>query len=194
MELQPADVARWLDISTSTVRVWSREFSDYLSDSAVGGDGKHRVYSTDDVQRMAFIRSLRKAGNSTADIRETLAKLAADGWEHLPPLPPAPPDVETGPPIPETVVKTQLAAREQVLLKEIGLKDTQIFDLSDRLQAEQDAHNETRAALADTREQLGEAHGKLSILPTYRTMLIAAAVVAAVLLAAVLFLALGGGA
>ncbi|HEM61580.1 MAG TPA: MerR family transcriptional regulator [Chloroflexi bacterium] len=65
---QPGDVARELDISTSTLRRWAKEFHPYLSklagrpDSMGGGVGTHRRYTDDDVQLLSRVKVLLDQG------------------------------------------------------------------------------------------------------------------------------------
>ncbi len=59
----PNEVANQLQISPSTLRRWSNEFSDYLSEAAGraqpdGGRGAHRRYSDDDLETLMTIKGL----------------------------------------------------------------------------------------------------------------------------------------
>jgi DNA-binding transcriptional MerR regulator len=64
---QPGDVARELDISTSTLRRWAKEFHSYLSrmagrpDSA-GAVGTHRRYTDEDVELLRRAKGLLDQG------------------------------------------------------------------------------------------------------------------------------------
>jgi DNA-binding transcriptional MerR regulator len=65
---QPGDVARELDISTSTLRRWAKEFHPYLSsaaakpDGASGGVGAHRRYAKEDVHLLTQVKVLLDQG------------------------------------------------------------------------------------------------------------------------------------
>lgn len=59
----PNEVANQLQISPSTLRRWSNEFADYLSDAAGrvqpdGGRGAHRRYSDEDLETLMTIKGL----------------------------------------------------------------------------------------------------------------------------------------
>ena len=65
---QPGDVARELDISTSTLRRWAKEFHPYLSKMAAksdiegGGPSAHRRYTRDDVRLLTRVKTLLDQG------------------------------------------------------------------------------------------------------------------------------------
>lgn len=65
---QPGDVARELDISTSTLRRWAKEFHPYLSrmagrpDSMGGGVGTHRRYTEEDVGLLSRVKVMLEQG------------------------------------------------------------------------------------------------------------------------------------
>jgi DNA-binding transcriptional MerR regulator len=65
---QPGDVARELDISTSTLRRWAKEFHPYLSrmagrpDSMGGGVGTHRRYTDEDLELLMRVKVLLDQG------------------------------------------------------------------------------------------------------------------------------------
>jgi len=63
----PNEVANQLQISPSTLRRWSNEFADYLSDAAGraqpdGGRGAHRRYSDEDLETLMTIKGLLAEG------------------------------------------------------------------------------------------------------------------------------------
>ncbi len=64
---QPGDVARELDISTSTLRRWAKEFHPYLSRAAgrpasMGAVGTHRRYTEEDVELLTRAKALLEQG------------------------------------------------------------------------------------------------------------------------------------
>jgi DNA-binding transcriptional MerR regulator len=65
---QPGDVARELDISTSTLRRWAKEFHPYLSKMAAksdvvgAGPSAHRRYTRGDVQLLTRVKTLLDQG------------------------------------------------------------------------------------------------------------------------------------
>lgn len=168
MEQKPSEVARWLRVSPSTIRAWSSEYSAYLSNSAAGGAGRHRVYNALDVRILSFVQQMRRTGAMTEEIEEALAKLQQENWEQLPPAPDPPLDIETGPAIPENIVRTELAARAQTLMKDIVLREAQIVDLQKRLDERQQENKIMQEQLTTTREELGVLKGKLSSVETER--------------------------
>jgi DNA-binding transcriptional MerR regulator len=65
---QPGDVARELDISTSTLRRWAKEFHPYLSKTAAkpdatdAGVSAHRRYTEEDVHLLTRVKTLLERG------------------------------------------------------------------------------------------------------------------------------------
>src|SRR4030042_5507038 len=65
---QPGDVARELDISTSTLRRWAKEFHPYLSKTAAkpdatdAGVSAHRRYTEEDVHLLTRVKTLLDRG------------------------------------------------------------------------------------------------------------------------------------
>ena len=65
---QPGDVARELNISTSTLRRWAKEFHPYLSkaaakpDATAAGVSAHRRYTTEDVHLLTHVKGLLDQG------------------------------------------------------------------------------------------------------------------------------------
>jgi DNA-binding transcriptional MerR regulator len=80
---QPGDVARELDISTSTLRRWAKEFHPYLSqtaakpDSASSGTASHRRYTDEDVQLLTRVKVLLDQGLTYDQVIERLKREGA---------------------------------------------------------------------------------------------------------------------
>jgi DNA-binding transcriptional MerR regulator len=80
---QPGDVARELDISTSTLRRWAKEFHPYLSstaakpDSTSAGTGTHRRYTEEDVQLLTRVKTLLDQGLTYDQVIERLRRQGA---------------------------------------------------------------------------------------------------------------------
>lgn len=78
--LQPSEVARRLDISASTLRRWSAEFSGFLSNGAgrpepsFQGEAGHRRYTTGDVQVLATVGDMLKQGLTYRQIEGHLSQ------------------------------------------------------------------------------------------------------------------------
>jgi len=87
---QPGDVARELDISTSTLRRWAKEFHPYLSqtaakpDSASAGTGTHRRYTGDDVQLLTRVKALLDQGLTYDQVIERLKREGAASSDEYP--------------------------------------------------------------------------------------------------------------
>lgn len=76
----PSEVATQLDISPSTLRRWSNEFSEYLSDAAgrPGEDdsrGSHRRYTDDDLETLITIKGLLSEGQTYVQVARRLEAL-----------------------------------------------------------------------------------------------------------------------
>jgi DNA-binding transcriptional MerR regulator len=88
---QPGDVARELDISTSTLRRWAKEFHPYLSqaaakpDSASSGTGTHRRYTQEDVQLLSRVKALLDQGLTYDQVIERLKREGATSSDEYPP-------------------------------------------------------------------------------------------------------------
>lgn len=81
------EVARLLGVSDSTVKLWSREFADYLTPPAQGGYGRSRNFSELDARILAKIGELKSALTLAEDIHFTLSSMKAGDWAALPDLP-----------------------------------------------------------------------------------------------------------
>ena len=86
----PNEVANQLQVSPSTLRRWSNEFSDYLSDTAgrpqpeAGGQAAHRRYTDDDLETLMTIKGLLAEGLTYIQVGKRLEALrlrqdASDG-------------------------------------------------------------------------------------------------------------------
>ena len=73
MEYKSEIVQALFNITGQTVRNWATEFASFLSDDAVGGDNKHRIFTQDDLTVFALISELKAKRMSTDDILATLA-------------------------------------------------------------------------------------------------------------------------
>ncbi len=58
--LTPSQAAAVLNVSPSTLRRWSADFADHLSESARGAGGKHRTYSPEDLAMLKRAGELLK--------------------------------------------------------------------------------------------------------------------------------------
>jgi DNA-binding transcriptional MerR regulator len=77
----PNEVANQLQVSPSTLRRWSNEFSDYLSDTAgrpqpeAGGQAAHRRYTDDDLETLMTIKGLLAEGLTYIQVGKRLEAL-----------------------------------------------------------------------------------------------------------------------
>lgn len=71
----PQVVARELDVSPATLRRWSDEFADYLSQSADSAQGRsHRRYSEQDIATLTVVKELMNNGMTYEQVRQQLAQ------------------------------------------------------------------------------------------------------------------------
>jgi DNA-binding transcriptional MerR regulator len=79
--LLPSEVANHLQISPSTLRRWSNEFTDYLSDSAGRPQGEdesktsHRRYTVEDQETLVIIKDLLTEGLTYIQVGKRLEAL-----------------------------------------------------------------------------------------------------------------------
>ena len=79
---KPSEVSRRLDVSPSTLRRWSAQFAEFLSEQASdtersdGSGYAHRRYSDEDMAVLGVIKDLLSNGQSYDQIRERLALLS----------------------------------------------------------------------------------------------------------------------
>ena len=77
----PNEVASQLQISPSTLRRWSNEFADYLSDgagrpqAAAGGQTAHRRYTDEDLEALMTIKGLLSEGQTYIQVAKRLEAL-----------------------------------------------------------------------------------------------------------------------
>ncbi len=74
----PQVVAKQLDISPATLRRWTDEFKDFLSEDAGGmGERSQRRYHDADLSRLRLVRELMNDGHTYEQVREHLSKNGA---------------------------------------------------------------------------------------------------------------------
>ena len=69
--IKPVELARQLDVSTSTLRRWAGEFSEHLSKSASASDTRRR-YTARDVAVLKRAQQLLDAGNTVTAVNDLL--------------------------------------------------------------------------------------------------------------------------
>lgn len=167
--MRTGELARWLNVSVSAIKVWSREFAAFLSPGAQGGDNSQRRYFDDrDARILALVADLRARNTPWADIHATLSRMQAQDWADLPPMPAAPPGVVPGPLVTQSEAQQALLQQRQALTREIALLNDRVDALQADLAEERAAHTATRQELSATLTALGELRGKLEILEPER--------------------------
>jgi DNA-binding transcriptional MerR regulator len=166
--MRTQQLAEYLGVSTSTIKNWSTEFADFLSESASGGDGTHRYFAGRDARIMAYVADLREQNEALEEIQESLAHLQANDWTALPQMPDAPPGVKPIEMIPEQTARTALEQQRQALMREIAIREEQIDELTGQLTTERDAHDLTRTRLVEAQTHLGHLQGQLEAIETRR--------------------------
>jgi DNA-binding transcriptional MerR regulator len=76
---QPQELASRLEVSPSTLRRWSEEFAEFLSEEADSSEGKqHRRYSDEDMATLITVKGLMADGLTYEQVRERLGELRSD--------------------------------------------------------------------------------------------------------------------
>lgn len=66
-------VARLLNITEESIRLWTKEFAPYLSPTALPTPGRHRRYTDADLAVLALVSQMRDIGHLYEDIHTALA-------------------------------------------------------------------------------------------------------------------------
>ena len=77
--LTPSQVADMLGVSPSTLRLWSKQFADHLSETARGGDRRRRSYNAADVEIFRRAHAALHDGRTVADVNILLGVPASAG-------------------------------------------------------------------------------------------------------------------
>ena len=72
-EYKSKDLQQLFDKSTETIRTWADEFNQFLSPTATPGEGRHRLFSSDDLRVMALVNEMKTQGKRYEDIHAALA-------------------------------------------------------------------------------------------------------------------------
>ena len=145
-----SQVARAIDVSVSTVRQWSGEFAEFLSDSADPPKGTTRRYDDEDVATLQTVAVLRDRLVEYDEIHERLQQ-----GERLEPGPgerePEPePEEEAPPGSSDTALVTESFAQALKAYEgQIGTLQNRVEELTDKL-----VDAEKRAASAETEARL----------------------------------------
>lgn len=85
--MNPAELAKLVDVSGDTLRRWTKEYSEFLSPSATPPKGQTRVMTEHDQRVLLLVSNLRNAGQNKRDIKDRLAAEQKNDWETLPAIP-----------------------------------------------------------------------------------------------------------
>lgn len=162
--MKPQDIATALQRSTATIRVWSSDFSAFLSVSASGGDGRWRSYNDHDLRVLAVVGSMLEAGKNKEEVGYHLKQLEEANWKDLPQAPSMPPSAMFDV-VPTIAAEAALDAERTALFREIAMLQSRIDTLEDQLADEQMARRtdaerllrenaQTQAALAEAKTLL----------------------------------------
>ncbi len=112
--MKPQQLARLLDVDTSTIRRWAREdFRQFLSPLGQGMNGGHRSFSDQDARIIAWIALMRRQNMPPKDISATLHAAQLAGWRDLPSLPGGIADGEPVALVPREAVEERVRALEE---------------------------------------------------------------------------------
>lgn len=141
----PQAVAKELDVSPATLRRWSDEFADYLSQSAASDQGRsHRRYSEQDIVTLTMVKELMNNGMTYEQVRQQLAH--QPGGTSEPPLPLV---------SPSEVSNHFDENQETALVAANGVDSPAIAFLTNTLMALSDSHKSILNSQAANRELMG---------------------------------------
>lgn len=160
--MKPVDVARQLSIGGSTVRAWSKEFAEYLSPTAVGGDDRRRDFTVRDLQIMALIKGMSDRNVSRDEMNLELRRLADNDWRDLPMPEASQGDMIAMPSGDSMAVAFNVERR--ALLREIASWQEQARDLKAELVDERD---DKEALLREIAELTGKLERALNTVELY---------------------------
>jgi DNA-binding transcriptional MerR regulator len=144
----PQTVARELDVSLSTLRRWSDEFSAYLSTSAGVAGQAHRRYLESDITTLLTIKNWVNEGMTYEQVHQQLNGQSGSGDNPSPPLPP-PSGEPGGPDVPAEEPK------EQALVTTGGPESPALAFLTNTLATLSDNQKSILNSQAANRELLG---------------------------------------
>jgi DNA-binding transcriptional MerR regulator len=151
-----SDVADWVDLATSTIRKYLKDFGDVegaFSASATPQSGKHRRFTDEDVAVIWWIsKQYRDNRMTTDDVRAALVEKVANGEPFEEPPPPE--DETSLALIPREQHEEILAANQRAL--EIALAERNALEqMYERSQGEVAKLNREIGRLAEKIRQLG---------------------------------------
>lgn len=164
--MKPHDVAARLKIATSTVRLWSLEYREFMSPHAAGGNGRHRSFTELDVRVLYFIKESKDQNQRHEEIDLMLRQLRENSWIDLPYIPEEP-NMASVPMVPEAAAHGALEAERRSLLREIAFLHEQFKDreaeLREQIQSKDAQLTEQHERIATLNRQLGEVDVELRL-------------------------------
>lgn len=153
-------------VSGETIRTWAGEFDDYLSPTARPGEGKTRLFTTEDMGVFALVKQFKTMGKTFKDCHVALGS----GQRGEPPS--LPPEELSAVVAGETEkryilqiehLRGQLeqATAELVHMREIRDENIQLRTKIDMLEQQLSEAKERGMEVDTLREQLGELRGEL---------------------------------
>lgn len=153
--MKPVDVAHRLSIGGSTVRAWSKQFADFLSPTAVGGDNRRRDFSLQDVAVLNIVKQMTDRNAPREEIYAELHRLQDDDWRELPPIMGAPTEDNTLMASPQSSALFQV--ERNALLREIATLQESARELKSELAHERQDKEALLRELADLNGKLQAA-------------------------------------
>ncbi|MFP4320838.1 MAG: MerR family transcriptional regulator [Anaerolineales bacterium] len=158
--MKTGDLARLFGVSITTIQNWINEFGDHLSDPAKKIGAKQRSFNEDDVLVLATVASLSADGLNYDTIRKRLAdgeRVEHPGVANY--------GVDTRM-IPTAAVEQLIDATElKIELEQIKAERDKLLSMLERSEDEKTALrakvDELQAEMANLRERLGRAEGRL---------------------------------
>lgn len=150
--MKPSEIARRLQVAPTTIRLWSREYADYLSPGGAGGDGRFRSFNEHDLRVLHFVQMQKRASVPPNEIRLALENMKVRDWDGLPFLP-VQSDTSLVPVVPEEV----MVQERRVLLRDIALLQSRVEQLESKLDTERSDKERLLREIAEMTGKLKEA-------------------------------------
>jgi DNA-binding transcriptional MerR regulator len=153
--MKPHEVANLIGVDSSTIRNWSREYADFFSAQAAGGEGRHRSFTDLDVRLVFYISQLKRSNFTKDEIALALQQVRADSWETLPPLPDSQPSARV-PVVPAAAADAALESERRSLMREIAM-------LQDRIEKMEGSARSDRETILELTRRLATAEAELRL-------------------------------
>jgi DNA-binding transcriptional MerR regulator len=162
--MKPVDVAKQLNIGGSTVRAWSKEFGEFLSATAAGGDNRRRDFNLQDVQILSLIKQRSDHNTPRDEITAELSRLQADDWRELPPLTASSEENNPSALVSMATAQTAITLERQALLREISTMQNTVRELKTELATERE---DKEKLLREISELNGKLQRALTLVELY---------------------------